>query len=185
MKNITTENLYYILQVSQKRETKFIKQVNECNLDFPYKLHFPVRRLDIRKKGKIKASQAAVFSGYVILQLEEEEKIAECLYLFRKLKGFNRFLISNDNIIPLQDNDLALIMKFISFGPVIGKSKVYFDENSRIVVLQGPLSGLEGNIIKVDRRKKRAKIKLDLYDDSFFIDLAFEVIEKAKQGINE
>jgi transcriptional antiterminator NusG len=53
---------------------------------------------------------------------------------------------------------------------------VYFNENSRIVVVEGPLVGLEGRIIKVDKRKGRAKISLDLYNDSFAIDLAFEVI---------
>ncbi|MCL2557796.1 MAG: antitermination protein NusG, partial [Treponema sp.] len=40
-----------------------------------------------------------------------------------------------------------------------------------------PLKGLEGRIIKVDKRKKRAKIRLDLYDESFAIDLAFEIID--------
>jgi transcriptional antiterminator NusG len=39
--------------------------------------------------------------------------------------------------------------------------------------------GLEGRIIKVDKRKRRAKIMLDLYNDSFSIDLAFEVIGSA------
>jgi len=53
---------------------------------------------------------------------------------------------------------------------------VYFNEDSRIVVVEGPLMGLEGRIVKVDRRKGRAKIMLDLYNDSFSIDLAFEVI---------
>jgi transcriptional antiterminator NusG len=60
-----------------------------------------------------------------------------------------------------------------------GKSKVYFDANSRIVVTEGPLMGLEGKIIKVDKRKGRAKIKLDLYNDSFSIDLAFELLGTA------
>jgi transcriptional antiterminator NusG len=68
-------------------------------------------------------------------------------------------------------------------GPLAGKSKVVFDENSRIVVIEGPLSGLEGKIIKVDKRKGRAKIKLDLYDDSFSIDLAFEVLEAAPSSV--
>jgi transcriptional antiterminator NusG len=53
---------------------------------------------------------------------------------------------------------------------------VYFNENSRIVVVEGPLMGLEGRIIKVDKRKGRAKIKLDMYEDSFTCDLAFEII---------
>jgi transcriptional antiterminator NusG len=70
-----------------------------------------------------------------------------------------------------------MVLHFINnTGPVAGRSKVYFDENSRIIVMEGPLLGLEGRIIKVNKRKRRAKIKLDLYDDSFSIDLAFEVI---------
>jgi len=44
------------------------------------------------------------------------------------------------------------------------------------MIVDGPLMGLEGRIIKVDKRKKRAKVKLNLYDDSFAIDLAFEVM---------
>jgi transcriptional antiterminator NusG len=57
---------------------------------------------------------------------------------------------------------------------------VYFNDNSRIVVIEGPLMGLEGRIVKVDRRKGRAKVSLDLYNDSFTIDLAFEVIGSAE-----
>jgi transcriptional antiterminator NusG len=73
-----------------------------------------------------------------------------------------------------------VVLHFIKkVGPLAGKSTVYFDEYSRIVVTDGPLMGLEGKIIKVDKRKGRAKIKLDLYEDSFAIDLAFEMIDKA------
>ena len=62
-------------------------------------------------------------------------------------------------------------------GPIAGISRVFFDENSRIVVMDGPMAGLEGRIIKVDKRKKRAKVKLNLYEDSFTVDLGYEVME--------
>ena len=81
--------------------------------------------------------------------------------------------------MPLADNDLSLLRHFLSFGEVTVPSKVYFDENSRICVIEGALKGLEGKIIKVDRRKQRAKVLLDMYTDSFPIDLAFDVIEPA------
>jgi transcriptional antiterminator NusG len=101
-------------------------------------------------------------------------------WAFRRTDGFFRFLKSNQNISPMADRDLEIVLHFIkNVGPVAGKSRVYFDENSRIVVTEGPLMGLEGSIIKVDKRKGRAKIKLDLYNDSFSIDLAFEVIGAA------
>jgi transcriptional antiterminator NusG len=38
---------------------------------------------------------------------------------------------------------------------------------------------MEGNIIKVDRRKGRAKVKLELYKDSFTVDFGFRDIQRA------
>jgi transcriptional antiterminator NusG len=112
----------------------------------------------------------------VFIEAEKEDILAR-QWEFRRTEGFYRFLRSNQNIVPLADRDLELVLHFIKkTGPIAGISRVYFNENARIVVIDGPLMGLEGRIIKVDKRKKRAKIKLNLYDDSFAIDLAFEVI---------
>ena len=51
-----------------------------------------------------------------------------------------------------------------------------FNENNRIEVKSGPMMGLEGKIVKVDKRKQRAKVQLDLYKESFFVDFGFELI---------
>jgi transcriptional antiterminator NusG len=167
---------YYAIQVKSRTENKFItifrKRYPENNLP----LYFPQRRLDIRKNGKSRVQKAPVFPGYIFVETENSEEITSCQWDFRRTEGFYRFLRSNQEIVPLRGKDLELVLHFINTGPVAGRSKVYFNENSRIVVLEGPLLGLEGKIIKVDKRKGRAKIKLDLYDDSFAIDLAFEVI---------
>ena len=182
MMNKTPGRNYYALQVKTKMEEKFIQMANLHNPGIPMRLYFPQRYLDIRKGGKIMASKLAIFPGYVFLELDEDEDIKQYLHIFRGTGKFFRFLKSNNDIHPLQNRDLELILHFIkNVGPVAGKSKVYFDENSRIVVLAGPLSGLEGKIIKVDKRKRRAKVKLDLYSDFFYIDLSFEVIEKARE----
>jgi alpha-mannosidase len=37
-------------------------------------------------------------------------------------------------------------------------------------------------IVKVDKRKMRAKVRLDLCQDSFRVDLAFEVMERPAKG---
>jgi len=182
MKNTPPGRNYFALQVKTKMEEKFIKQVSLQNPGFPMRLYFPQRHLDIRKGGKTMLSKLAIFPGYVFLELDEGEDIEQYLRTFRSTGRFFRFLKSNNDILPLQNRDLELILHFIkTVGPVAGKSKVYFDENSRIVVLAGPLSGLEGKIVKVDKRKRRAKVKLDLYHDFFYIDLSFEVIEKARE----
>ncbi|MCL2181213.1 MAG: antiterminator LoaP [Treponema sp.] len=167
---------YYAIQVKSRSEEKFIKLFKSLHPDITLPIHFPQRRLDIRKKGQIKTTVSAVFPGYLFIEASEAE-ITHFQWDFRRTKGFFRFLKSNLEITPLADSDLELVLHFIrNSGQLAGYSRVYFNENSRIVVVEGPLSGLEGRIIKVDKRKCRAKIKLDLYNDSFSIDLAFEVI---------
>ena len=69
----------------------------------------------------------------------------------------------------------------MSGGEIAGESKVVFDLNDRIKVIEGPMKDLEGEIIKVDKRKKRAKIKLNLYENSFTIDFGFKILELIKE----
>ena len=167
---------YYAIQVKTRGEEKFMRLFKALYPDAPFYLHFPRRRIDIRRRGRLHQTTAAVFPGYIFVEAEGEDILAQH-WAFRRTDGFYRFLKSNQDIRPLADRDLELVLHFIKkAGPVAGISRVFFNENSRIVVVGGPLMGLEGKIIKVDKRKKRAKVKLSLYDDSFAIDLAFEVM---------
>jgi transcriptional antiterminator NusG len=54
---------------------------------------------------------------------------------------------------------------------------VSFDINGRISVKEGPLKGYEGKIVHVDKRKRRARVQLDLYKESYHIDFGFELLE--------
>jgi len=168
---------YYAIQVKTRREEKFIRLFKSLHPEAGLPMYFPKRLINIRRGGVIKPSTSAVFPGYIFIETENDDILSH-QWVFRRTEGFYRFLRSNQDISPLSDRDLELVLHFIKrAGPVAGVSRVYFNENSRIVVMDGPLSGLEGKIIKVDKRKKRAKVKLSLYDNAFAIDLAFEVME--------
>jgi len=168
---------YYALQVKTRSEEKYIRRFNSEYPDVGFKLHFPKRQLYIKKAGKMRSSKLAVFPGYIFIESEREEEILNYQLQLKKTDGFYRFLVSNRCLTSLSNKDMEIVHHFISApNSTAGVSKVYFNENSRIVVVEGVLAGLEGRIVKVDKRKGRAKIRLDLYDDSFTIDLAFEVI---------
>jgi transcription antitermination factor NusG len=49
-------------------------------------------------------------------------------------------------------------------------------------VLKGPLKGEEGSIIKVDRRKRRVTVQINLYDKRFKIAFEYEEVEKKKDS---
>jgi transcriptional antiterminator NusG len=168
---------YYALQVKTRSEEKYLKLLRAMYPEVDFPIYFPKRRIDIKRRGLISQSTSAVFPGYLFVEVDEGESLIRHQWAFRRTDGFLRFLKSNRDICPMGGRDLEVVLHFIkNVGPVAGKSRVYFNENSRIVVVEGPLMGLEGRIVKVDKRKRRAKIKLDLYNDSFSIDLGFEVI---------
>ncbi|MDR0376963.1 MAG: antiterminator LoaP [Spirochaetaceae bacterium] len=172
---------YYAVQVRTRAEEKYINLYKALYPQRPLEIYFPRRSVNLRRKGALISETPPIFPGYIFIEIDNEDDILHYQWEFRRTDGFFRFLRSNQNICPLQDRDLELVLHFIKrVGPIAGKSKVYFDENSRIVVSDGPLMGLEGKIIKVDKRKGRAKVRLDIYDDSFAVDLAFEIIEPAR-----
>ena len=170
---------FYILQVETGHEAGFIEKVKKLSPELSQKhnLIYLTRELTIRRQGKWLKEQQPVFPGYVIMQTTSSID-SKTLLAFKAVPGFYHFLKSNTEITPLAGNDLFIIHHFLGLGPKIGSSLVKFDENDRIVVVEGPLKGIEGNIIKVDRRKQRAKIRVDFGGSSHTMDLSFEDISK-------
>jgi transcription termination/antitermination protein NusG len=168
---------YFVLQVTTGEEDKFVRLARTYINADAERLFWPRRKLRIRKKGKQKDKDIPLFPGYVFLETEELDP--DTYWKIRRINGFFQFLPSNRRIEPLAGKDEELIRHFLSYGEVLDKSMVYFDENNRIRVVRGALKGLEGNVVKVDRRKRRAKVKLMLYDNSFLVDFGFELLEPA------
>ena len=172
---------FYAIQVKTRGEEKFINRVKKST-DFQQLLDsieaevvWPRRQLTIRKQGIERNALSPIFPGYVFLSAETIS--TELYWKIKRTEGFYRFLKNNQEIEPLGGQDREILLHFLSFGEVVAKSKAYYDENQRIVVVQGPMKGLEGSIEKVDRRRKRAKIRLILYKDSFLVDFGFDIIK--------
>ncbi len=170
---------YFVIQVKTRGEGKFLTIARKKGIGEGVKLVWPRRLLSIRRKGRMHKSLAPIYPGYIFIEAEHLPN--EDYWKLKRTPGFYRFLESNHNIKPLEGEDKRLLLHFLSFGEIVEKSLVTFDENSRIKVIDGPLSGLAGKIVKVDKRKKRAKVKLDLYDNSFLVDLSYEILEESKE----
>ena len=168
---------FFVIQVRTGKEQQYIKQADKVLRAPEQRLYWPRRALRIRRQGKWKDSVAAIFPGYLFL---EAESISPPLYgALKRISGFLRYLKDNQHIEPLNARDREILMHFLSYGEVVQRSRVFFDQDNRIRVISGPLKGMEGRVVKVDRRKGRARIRLELYEDSFLIDFGFDALEKA------
>jgi transcriptional antiterminator NusG len=174
---------YFAVQVRTGREKDFIELAKQSLLHEGFdesvctSLVWPRRSLKERKLGKNYDRIKPLYPGYIFFI--GEAITPELHWILRRTPGFFRFLKDNKNIQPLTGNDKDILSHFLKFGEVAGRSRVTFDENNRIAVVSGPMQGLEGIIVRIDRRKGRAKIRLSLNNNSLLVDLAFDVIKSA------
>ena len=166
---------YYVIHVKTRSEKDFLERAEFVFDDAEIRFVWLRRSLRIRRRGDWVETLAPIFPGYLFV--EAQEISSELFLKIKPIPGFFRFLQSNENIESLSEGDKKLLQYFLSFGQVVEKSIVYFDEGKRIRVMSGPLKELEGKIVKVDRRKGRAKVKLDMFENSFLIDFGFEALE--------
>ena len=168
---------FFALQIYTGDEGRFLSIAAQRARDIEARFFWPRRSLRIKRGGSWKESLAPIFPGYLFIRAEGISP--ELFAALRAAPGFLRFLLSNENIVPLERADQEMLSHFLAFGEIVDKSMVTFDEDKRIRVLSGPLKGLEGRIVRVDRRKGRAKVRLEMYEDSFEIDFGFESLEAA------
>lgn len=143
------------------------------------KLYIPTRRMVIRRRGTEIAEERPVYSGYIFLV--SDTMSPEQAGLYRRVPGFVRWVGTDGRPQGIRTEDLEVLHHLLSHGEILGISRARYDENMRIQVIEGPLKGLEGRIVRVDKRKRRARVRLDLYNNSFEVDFGFELIEEREK----
>lgn len=175
---------YFAIQVQTRGEDRYIhlaeKALATGRLQDRGMILLPRRKLKTRKRGITTDNLLPLYPGYVFYRTDALD--TEVYQSLRRVPGFYRFLRYGDRPEPLTGEDEKLLLHFLSFGEVVESSRVHFDVDNKIQVISGPMEGLEGRIVKVNKRKGRAKVRLSLYDNSFLVDFAFEMIRQAEKS---
>jgi transcription termination/antitermination protein NusG len=166
---------FFAVQVMSGREDVFVELFSKTRPDI--NIYNIKKKVNTRKAGKPITQISCVFPGYLFFLYPEELPSPSVVYAIRRTKHFIRVLPSTRAIKALGKRDTEILHHLVSFGKEIEPSIVVFDDDKRIRVIQGPLLGFEGRIVKVNRRKKRAKIRLDMDNSPLLFDLSFEVLE--------
>ena len=168
-------SFFYVLQVKTGQEKTISEEINE-KFDAVDAL-FLQRRLYIRRGGKNFWELQPVFPGYIFV-CTEDSLVPKDMMLLRKVKGVAHFLPSNEDVRGLNEQDYALVQQFLSFGEIAEPSTAFFDKDDRIVIVDGPMKGMEGQITSVDRRKRRVKLVVTMFDTEMTLKLSYNLIEK-------
>lgn len=165
---------WYALQVISGKEER-VQKLLKLAFDSELSCLIPKRKLYEKKNGIFSEVVRKLFPGYVfintILQADSFHQIKRTPHVIRLLNHGGNYYT------PIPEQEMVPILRLVGNDHIVESSKVYI-ENSKVIVMEGPLYGLEGIIKKVDKRKKRAKILLNLYDNIKFIDVSIDILQR-------
>ena len=168
-----------VLFVQTGKENMVQKKLNFLFGKYALSSYVPERLLPERRLGTIEYVSKIMFPGYVFIKAYQDKT------LFNRLKdipGCYRVLGNDSYFSRVPPEEMFLITKLAGDKEVIDISRIYII-NSKVVVESGPLQGLEGIIKKIDPRKKRAKILLNIAEKPKTIDVGIEVISKVVNSV--
>lgn len=127
-----------------------------------------------RFQGKWHIQERILFPGYVFLIAENLEQLAENL---RKVTGMTRLLGTGDEIIPLSQEEVELLLKLGKEEQLVAMSTGII-ENDQVRILTGPLQGMEGYIRKINRHKRKAWVSIEMFGRSVDMEVGLEIVKK-------
>lgn len=168
------DEAWYVLFVNTNQEEK-VKKILEKEMSDNYKLIIPTRELKERKNGEWHYIRRKLFPGYIFIKTTMNINI---YYKFKDIPEIIRMLRNEDEILTVSENELKILRILINNSDNnIGISALYRDRDN-IRIISGPLLGLEGQIIKINFRKGRAKVNLNFMNEVRIVELGIELVEK-------
>lgn len=139
-------------------------------------LFYPIPYYQQKKRfqGEWHIQERILFPGYVFLIAENPEKLVNGL---RKVIGLTKLIGTGDEIVPLVQEEIDLLMKIGTDKQLVEMSSGII-ENDRVQILSGPLMGMEGNIRRIDRHKRIAYMEIEMFGRTVEMKVGLEIIRK-------
>lgn len=133
----------------------------------------PKRKLKLRKGGIWRVETKVLFPGYVLANGKIDEEI---YYRLKNIPNVFKLLRSGNDIAAIDSREMDILSRLMSNSEEIGFSNVLM-MNEKVRVVDGPLFSLEGIILSIDRRKERAKVRLDFLGEERTVDLGISFLK--------
>ena len=167
--------MWYVMQVRTGTEENIRCQCQRLiNSNVLERCFIPYYQQKKRFQGEWHIQERILFPGYVFLIAENPEKLVNGL---RKVIGLTKLIGTGDEIVPLVQEEIDLLMKIGTDKQLVEISSGII-ENDRVQILAGPLMGMEGNIRRIDRHKRMAYLEIEMFGRTVEMKVGLEIIRK-------
>ncbi|MEG2175283.1 MAG: antiterminator LoaP [Oscillibacter sp.] len=152
---------WYVIQVLTGTEEVIAEQLNSAGME----ALAPAQVLHERRHGKWWPVRRIVFPGYVFVRVD---MVPRAYYYIKQLPHVIR-LLGTDSPEAVPDEQMEIVQAFANDGRDFGMSEG--DKiDGKTVITSGPLAQLEGKIVKVNVRARRATVEVPILNSTYQVD---------------
>jgi len=151
------------------------KVASEGLQDLVTKVIIPTEQVSEVRSGKKKISQRKFFPGYLLVEMELNEKT----YFFVKTApGVTGFIGLGKKPMPLPKEEVDNILKRTQDTQAKPSPKIVFEKGEQVRVTEGPFLNFNGTIDEIHPEKGKIKVSVSIFGRSTPVELEYWQVEK-------
>ena len=127
------------------------------------------------KDGKKVVSEKRSFPGYILVQMEMNDKN---WYFVRNTPKVTGFVGAGKKPKPLSEKEVSTILKHIESTQATPKPKYHFDVGEAVKIIDGPFLNFNGVVESVLEEKNLLRVTVTIFGRPTPVDLDFFQVEK-------
>ena len=143
--------------------------------EFIAQVLIPTEQIAEIKSGKKKISQRKFFPGYILVEMDLNDKT---WYFIKNTMGVTGFVGSRSRPIALKENEIQTILKQTEETKEKPIPKVVFEKGEAIRVKEGPFANFNGIIEETNLAKGKVKVTISIFGRSTPVELEAWQVEK-------
>ncbi|HMO08807.1 MAG TPA: transcription termination/antitermination protein NusG [Paracoccaceae bacterium] len=127
------------------------------------------------RRGKKVTSERRIMPGYVLVHMEMS---SQGYHLISSINRVTGFLGPQGRPMPMQDAEVARILKRASETQEAPRNLIRFDIGEKVKVTDGPFDGFDGMVEEVDESSNRLKVSVSIFGRPTPVELEFTQVTK-------
>lgn len=136
----------------------------------------PTEEVVEMRDGKKRKSERKFYPGYVLVQMEMDDRSWHLVKNTPKVLGFIGG--TKDKPAPITEKEAEAILRRVESGVDKPKPKTLFEPGEIVRVTEGPFADFNGVVEEVDYDKSRVKVAVLIFGRSTPVELEFGQVEK-------
>jgi len=157
------------------RTTLENKIAQEGCLDTISRVVIPTEQVSEIRSGKKKISQRKFFPGYVLVEMELNEKT---YMLVKSTPGVSGFIGLGKKPMPLPQAEVDNILKKTQETQLKPSPKTIFEKGEQVRVIEGPFVNFNGTIEGINPEKGKLKVSVSIFGRAAPVELEYWQVEK-------